>query len=271
MRQSGASTAGDDRIDGSRIRRWPPPPRSPPPPNPRLARVLREAGWILLLAAGALPRAGARHLRPGRPGPLLQRHGRADAPTAPARSARGSPSALLYLFGLSAWWWVALARLGHPAALRPRRGVGDRATAARSPCRSPASSSCSASSSALEALRLHSLKAALPLAPGRRAGRPARRRRPAPALGFTGGTLVLIALFAAAFSVFSGLSWIRFAEKVGAGVECARRGCARARIEARRDREEGQRRRAGRARRRSRRPRRSSRSTSRSASRCRRS
>jgi len=58
------------------------------------------------------------------------------------------------------------------------------------------------------------------------------------ALGFTGGTLVLMALAAASLSVFTGLSWIRFAERLGAGIEWAY-AKARTLIEARRDREQG--------------------------------
>ena len=144
---------------------------------------------------------------------------------------------LLYVFGLSAWWWVLLAAWG---ILRLYRRVDEWELLNR---RSLAVSLVGfvlvlAASSALEALRLHSLKAALPLAPGGVVGEllagPA-----ATGLGFTGATLVLIATLAAAFSVFSGLSWIRFAEKLGAAIEWVV-AAVRARIEARRDREVGQ-------------------------------
>jgi hypothetical protein len=47
-------------------------------------------------------------------------------------------------------------------------------------------------------------------------------------LGFTGGTLLLIATIGAALSVFTGLSWLRVAEAVGAGIEWAYAACARA-------------------------------------------
>src|SRR6185312_10669415 len=60
----------------------------------------------------------------------------------------------------------------------------------------------------------------------------------AKALGFTGGTLLLLALLAGGVSLFTGLSWLRFAELFGAGLEWTF-ALARARVEARRDREEG--------------------------------
>jgi len=94
------------------------------------------------------------------------------------------------------------------------------------------------SSAALEALRLHSLGVALPGAPGGVLGELLSGFVRA-AFGFTGGTLILIATLAASISVFTGLSWIRFSEKVGLGVERLF-GLVRSRIEAKRDREAGQ-------------------------------
>ncbi len=78
----------------------------------------------------------------------------------------------------------------------------------------------------------------------RRASRPAARWarcwRPSSrsAIGFTGGTLLLLALLAVGVSLFTGLSWLRVAELFGAGLESIF-AFARARVEARRDREEG--------------------------------
>jgi S-DNA-T family DNA segregation ATPase FtsK/SpoIIIE len=94
-----------------------------------------------------------------------------------------------------------------------------------------------ASSSALEALRLHTLAAELPHAPGGALG-DVLARFTALAFGFTGGTLLLLVLVAASFSLFTGLSWLRLSELVGAGLEWTY-AALRARIEARRDREEG--------------------------------
>ncbi len=73
-------------------------------------------------------------------------------------------------------------------------------------------------SSALEALRLHSLQATLPLAPGGMLGL-ALSDGLSRLLGFTGATLFLLVFMAAGFSLFSGLSWLRFTDRVGASVE----------------------------------------------------
>ena len=59
------------------------------------------------------------------------------------------------------------------------------------------------------------------------------------ALGFNGATLLLIALFAVGWSLFTGMSWLRLMERIGAGIEASHDArCARRR-EARRDREIG--------------------------------
>jgi S-DNA-T family DNA segregation ATPase FtsK/SpoIIIE len=57
-------------------------------------------------------------------------------------------------------------------------------------------------------------------------------------LGFNGGTLLLIALFAIGWSLFTGMSWLRLMERVGAGIERLI-ASLRQRRDARRDREIG--------------------------------
>ena len=206
------------------------------PADPRLARVLREAGWILLAAVGLYLALALGSFSPRDPGPF---HSGTAEPVLNRAGGVGAwiAEALLYLFGLSAWWWVALMAWG---VLRLYARVEAWEIIDR---RSLAASLAGfvtllVASAALEAMRFHTHKAQLPFDPGGLVGllveAPARA-----ALGFTGATLVLIAIVLAAFSVFSGLSWIRFAGKVGAGVEWLF-GFARARIEARRDREAGQ-------------------------------
>jgi len=58
-------------------------------------------------------------------------------------------------------------------------------------------------------------------------------------VGFTGGTILLLAACAGAFSIFSGLSWIRLSEKVGGGVEWLFFRI-KTKIEAKHDREVGE-------------------------------
>ncbi len=202
--------------------------------HPRLGRVAREAGWIVFLGVALyLALALASH-HPGDPGPFVS----TGAAAANQGGALGAwlANALLYMFGWSAWWWVALATYG---VLRLYRRVEAWEMLNR---RSLAVALIGfvvllAASTALESLRLHSAGSALPAAPGGVMGE-VLGGFVSSALGFTGGTLVLLAAFAASFSLFTGVSWIRVAEVLGAAIE-ALYGAVRQRIEARRDREEG--------------------------------
>ena len=197
--------------------------------------MLREAAWIVLLAAGAYLALVLASYHRSDPGPFFSGTGEAVRNQGGLAGA-WIAEALLYFFGLSAWWWVALSGYG---ILRLYRRVEvwellDRRTLAVS---LSGFAFLIAASSALEALRLHSLDAALPYAPGGVLGR-VLSDFAATAFGFTGATLLLVAVIAAAFSVFSGLSWLRVSEAVGALLELAY-ARARERLEARQDREEG--------------------------------
>ena len=126
---------------------------------------------------------------------------------------------LLYLFGLSAWWWVAL--LGLAAVWTLRRLDGGSASDRRSVAIAIAGFvALLVASSGVEALRLHSLKVALPLAPGGMIGDVVARVLQS-GFGFTGATLILVAIFATTLSLFTGVSWLTVMEKLGAGLEHA--------------------------------------------------
>ncbi|MEZ5660350.1 MAG: DNA translocase FtsK 4TM domain-containing protein [Burkholderiaceae bacterium] len=73
---------------------------------------------------------------------------------------------------------------------------------------------------ALEASRLHSLNAVLPLEPGGLIGA-AVAGTLHHALGAVGGTLVILLAMAAGFSLWTGWSWLAIAERIGFGVEWA--------------------------------------------------
>jgi S-DNA-T family DNA segregation ATPase FtsK/SpoIIIE len=118
---------------------------------------------------------------------------------------------LLYLFGLSAWWWVALCAYVVVWGYRRMDGVRLAAAAA-------GFSVVLASSAALERLRLHSLAVELPLAPGGLAGEVLSGLL-AGALGFTGATLALLTALAIGFSFFIGVSWLTIFECVGTALE----------------------------------------------------
>jgi S-DNA-T family DNA segregation ATPase FtsK/SpoIIIE len=118
---------------------------------------------------------------------------------------------LLYLFGVSAYWWAALCV--YLVVWGYRRMDGLRLGAALG-----GFVLLLAASAALERLRLHSLSAELPLAPGGLAGEAAAGVL-ASALGFTGATLALLTVAAIGFSLFIGVSWLSIFEAVGAVLE----------------------------------------------------
>ena len=126
---------------------------------------------------------------------------------------------LLYLFGISSWWWVVF--LGYSLLWGFRR-LKNRLTLDR---RSFAFVMIGflvvlLTSSALEFLRFHSHGAAVPLGPGGLIGMELGgliNRY----FGFTGGTLLLLALMASGLSLFTGVSWLAVVERVGLFLEQA--------------------------------------------------
>ncbi len=202
----------------------------------KLAGLLREAKWLILVALAAylfLIFATYHRADPA------WSHSATGAATGNAGGAAGAwlSDVLLYLFGVSAYWWIALClyvvvwgyrRLdGRPLIDRRPLGIALGGFAL-----------LLVASATLEGLRLHSLPAELPLAPGGLIGEQAGRLASA-ALGFTGATLVLLTLAAVGLSLFTGISWITASERVGALLEAAY-GLALRIWERRRDRKLGE-------------------------------
>ncbi|WP_035383266.1 DNA translocase FtsK [Ferriphaselus sp. R-1] len=126
---------------------------------------------------------------------------------------------LLSLFGLSAWWWAFFVLQRVWAGYRQLRAdsLFDRRALSVALI---GFVMLLLGSSALESLRLHSLKMPLPQAPGGMLG--ALVGDPlALALGFTGSTLILLVSMAVGFSLFTGLSWLRFSDWLGGVIEAA--------------------------------------------------
>jgi S-DNA-T family DNA segregation ATPase FtsK/SpoIIIE len=182
-------------------------------PGGKLFGLLRESRWLLLVACALYFTIA------------LYGYDRADPAWSHSASGAlvGNPGGalgawlsdlLLYLFGFSAWWWVLFMLQRVWAGYRNLRA--DSIFSKRALWVSAAGFAVLLlASSALEAVRLYTLQAALPLAPGGMLGAllgDALTRL----LGFTGATLLLLALIATGFSVFSGLSWLRFIDWLGA-------------------------------------------------------
>jgi DNA segregation ATPase FtsK/SpoIIIE, S-DNA-T family len=197
---------------------------------------LREAKWLALIGLAAyllLIFATFHRADPG------WSHSATGAVT---RNAGGPVGAwlsdlLLYLFGLSAYWWVALCL--YIVVWGYRRLDGTR-LADRRPLGLALGGFVGLllASAVLERLRLHSLGAELPLAPGGLVGEAVGPLASA-ALGFTGATLVLLTLAAVGWSLFTGISWLAVSERTGALLEAAYTVALRA-WERRRDRRLGE-------------------------------
>jgi len=197
-------------------------PKSPRKPlAPRVARQLREAGW--LAAVGLAVYLGMILLSYHASDPGWSRTG-LDQAVANSGGHFGAwlSDLLLYLFGLSAWWWVALSLVLVWWGYRNIGNLGE--DVAESEHRHGLGITLLGfflvllTSSALEALRFHSLKSPLPLLAGGALG-DALAHLMQTVFGFDGGTVLLLLAWGAGFSLFTGLSWIVVAEKLGASIE----------------------------------------------------
>ncbi|MDR0934093.1 MAG: DNA translocase FtsK 4TM domain-containing protein, partial [Burkholderiaceae bacterium] len=199
------------------------PGKQVPAPPSRMARLLVEARWLALIVVTLFFFIVLYTYSRGDPGWSHAVH-TDKIHNLGGRAGAWLSDLLLFTFGLSAWWcglWLLRAILhGYrriasllllkeapkPAWFRdrflPNLGFLVLIT----------------SSSTIEYLRMYSMKIPLPRAPGgvlgEFLGTLAMRH-----LGFTGATLILLLLFATGFSLFLQMSWLQFAEKVGALVE----------------------------------------------------
>ena len=186
--------------------------KSPAPLPAKLAGLLREAKWLALVALALyvlLVFATYDRADPG------WSHSGTDAPVRNAGGVVGAWLAdlLLYLFGVSAYWWAALC--AYVVVWGIRRLEGRRLGFSLA-----GFAMLLVASASLERLRLHSLVLELPLAPGGVIGDAVGSGASA-ALGFTGATLALLTLAAVGLSLFTGVSWLTVSELLGAALESA--------------------------------------------------
>jgi DNA segregation ATPase FtsK/SpoIIIE, S-DNA-T family len=194
----------------------------------RLVRLLSEARWIVLAGVTAYLVIAFLTYSQADPGwsqanavPRIANWG--------GRTGAWIADLALYIFGISAWWFcVFLLR----SVWRGYRRLSQRYLSKKEPepehhqeawIRALGFVLLMAGSVALEYLRMHSITAELPRAPGGVLGELIGVATQA-AFGFTGATLFLLLLFGVGFSLFFHVSWLALAERVGGALEDGIRG-----------------------------------------------
>ena len=190
---------------------------NPPSPLPeKIALVLQESRWLALIVLAAFLGLALSGYNRADPGWSHAMQG-ASLHNPAGRGGAWLADLLLYLFGLSAWWWIVLLIAVVWWGYRRLDGLR---TADRRPLYIALAGFLVliVSSSALESLRFYSIGAELPLTPGGMLGLELGKAT-VHAFGYTGATLTLLAALALGWSVFTGMSWLTAAERVGALVE----------------------------------------------------
>jgi S-DNA-T family DNA segregation ATPase FtsK/SpoIIIE len=198
------------------------PQEAPPLPN-KLVKLLSEARWLVF--AGVTLYLMLIFLTYSKADP-----GWSHANVVPRLNNVGGrigawlADLLFFIFGFSAWWWcvmflrsvwVGYRRLSQRFLLQAEpepehhhevwiRGIGF--------------TMMLLGSVAIEYLRMYTLKAQLPRAPGGVLGELIGRIAQS-AFGFTGATLFLLLIFGIGFSLFFHVSWISVAERIGGWIE----------------------------------------------------
>ena len=186
------------------------------PLPPKIASLLRESWWLAVVALALYLALVLFTFNKADPG---WSH---SAVVEQIRNSGGRIGAwlsdiLLFVFGLSAWWWVVLCAFVVRWSFRRIESVtsADRRSYV---VVGVGFTILLVASASMEALRFYSLKATLPLAPGGMLGAGLSGLL-ATAIGFTGATLVLLALIAIGLSLFTGMSWVAFLEGFGGRLE----------------------------------------------------
>jgi DNA segregation ATPase FtsK/SpoIIIE, S-DNA-T family len=183
----------------------------------KTAGLLREAWWLLLVVVGSYLATVLITYHRDDPG---WSHSASD--NAALHNAGGAFGAWLSdilrtLFGISAWWLVALAFYSMWLVYLRLENRGDDERPALFYNLSGFVVLLMASS-ALEAMHLRGLHAVLPQGPGGMLGAVIQEGL-GRAFGHTGATMALLLLFATGFSLFTGWSWLTITEKIGAAIE----------------------------------------------------
>jgi S-DNA-T family DNA segregation ATPase FtsK/SpoIIIE len=189
---------------------------APNPLPPRIAALVRESWWFALLALALYLLLVLYTYDKSDPG---WSHSLSVNTLHNAGGVVGAYVAdlMLYVFGMSAYWWVVFCAAAvwwgfHRIERVPDTDRRSYAVAAIG------FGMVLVASSGIEAVRLYSLKVTLPLAPGGIVGALVGDGLAA-LLGFTGSTLILLTLFVAGLGLFARMSWLTVIERVGGWVE----------------------------------------------------
>jgi S-DNA-T family DNA segregation ATPase FtsK/SpoIIIE len=192
-----------------------------PLPN-RLVRLLSEARWIALAVLFIYFVLILITYNKGDPG---WSH---DVVVPKAINVGGRAGAwmadlMLFIFGFSAWWWcVCFARLLYKDYRQLTASPGEPQAEPEHQhemvVRWIGFALLFAGSVGLEYLRMYTLHAQLPRAPGGVLGQLIGHSAHV-AFGFTGATLLLLLLFGIGSSLFFHISWLSVAERIGAAIE----------------------------------------------------
>ncbi len=193
-----------------------------PLPN-RLIRLLSEARWVAFAVLGVYLTLVLYTYAPGDSG--WSHAGMGPKPANWGGTAGAwLADLMLYVFGFSAWWfcvaliasvWVSYRRLAQRFLLQRQPEQPHRFEMA---IRAAGFVLMVLGSSGIEYVRMYSLKVQLPRDPGGVLGETFGGFAQS-ALGFNGGTLVLLALFGLGFSLCFHVSWMAVAEKLGGAIE----------------------------------------------------
>jgi S-DNA-T family DNA segregation ATPase FtsK/SpoIIIE len=131
---------------------------------------------------------------------------------------------MLYIFGMSTWWWCVL--LGHSIWRSYRRMANHFLVQKETEpehhqeglIRAIGFVFLLAGSVGIEYMRMYTMKAPMPRAPGGVLGEMIGSAAQT-SLGFTGATLLLLLLFGLGFSLFFHVSWLTAVERIGGAIE----------------------------------------------------
>ncbi|MDO3623695.1 DNA translocase FtsK 4TM domain-containing protein [Ralstonia pseudosolanacearum] len=187
----------------------------------RIGRLLGEVRWFLLLAVTIAFLTILLSYNKADPG-WSHASQVDDVRNLGGRVGAWFADVLLFVFGASAYWWALLL------LRRVWRGWRELMSDERVPRAATPRVDAGvtwfgfalilSASMGLEAIRMHTLHMKLPRAPGGVLGDLIGGSLQH-ALGFTGGTLLLLLMFTVGLSLFFHFSWLNLAEQIGAGVE----------------------------------------------------